>query len=82
MTSAAVAAASEHIVLTSGVVKAVDHATGVIVLDSGLKLRVRHLIVGDEASDIGAVRVNTAVFVSGVVVGADGETRADTRTTR
>ena len=74
--SVAVAHASDHVILTAGVVKAVDHATGVVMLDSGVKLRVRTVIIDDQLASVSAIRVDTPVFVSGVVVGTEGEARA------
>lgn len=73
--------ASEHILVTSGVVRAVDSANGTIVLASGVKLRVRNIIIDDQLSDIVSIRVGDTVFVSGVVLARDGaaQTRAETR---
>ena len=70
--SVAVSHASEHVLVTSGVVKAVDAASGVVVLDSGVKLRVRTVMMGDQLADVAAIRVNETIFVSGIVVGTDG----------
>ena len=73
--------ASEAIVLTSGRVTAIDPAAGVVVLDSGVQLRVRRVIVNDQAASLDAVRVDDTVFVSGVELkGADQSgTRATER---
>ena len=62
------ARASEEVVLTAGLVRAVDHTNGVVLLDSGLRLRVRNAIVDDKLASVTAIRVDQLVFVSGVVV--------------
>jgi hypothetical protein len=62
----AMATETEPITLTSGVVKAIDYASGVVLLDSGLKLRVRTLIVNDQIADVATVRIDDMIFVSGI----------------
>jgi hypothetical protein len=65
---AAMANETDSITLTAGIVKAIDHASGVVLLDSGRRLRVRVVIVNDQIADVSTVRLDDTIFVSGIEI--------------
>ena len=55
--------------LTAGVVKRIDHASGTIVLDNGRKVRPRLVMVNDRFAPLSTVAPNDVVFVAGESLG-------------
>jgi len=65
----ALAQPASDTLLTAGVVKRVDHATGTIVLDNGRKVRPRLVMVNDRFAPLSTVAPNDVVFIAGENLG-------------
>jgi hypothetical protein len=55
--------------LTSGVVKRVDHASGTVVLENGRRVRPRLVMVNDRFAPLSTVAPKDLVFVAGSDLG-------------
>ncbi|MGH7279406.1 MAG: hypothetical protein ACREJG_12070 [Candidatus Rokuibacteriota bacterium] len=65
----ATAPAADETLLTAGIVKRVDPASGTLVLDNGRRVKARIILVNDQFAPISVVQPEDLVFVAGIDLG-------------